>query len=95
MLDLMTGTSHQLFLTPYETTSPDLRFLQVLFDEESQRYTIITIHKSDTKEEEEAGVGFAEHLAKQELILHTFLPEFTLGIKQVQDNTLQGRIVLK
>ena len=64
MLDLMTGTSHQLFLTPYETNQVDLRFLQVLFDEESQKYTIVTIHKSDTKEEEAAGVGFAEHLAK-------------------------------
>ena len=64
MLDLMTGTSHQIFLTAYETTQCDLRFLQVLFDQESQCYTITTIHKSDTKEEEEAGVGFADALAK-------------------------------
>ena len=33
LLNLITGTAHQLFLSPCETHLPDLRFLQVLFDE--------------------------------------------------------------
>ena len=33
LLNLITGTAHQLFLSSCETQLPDLRFLQVLFDE--------------------------------------------------------------
>ena len=45
MLDLVTQKSHQLFLTEIPIEFSDVRFLQVLFSEETQRYTFITLHK--------------------------------------------------
>ena len=45
MLDLVTLKSHQLFLTEIPIEFSDVRFLQVLFSEETQRYTFITLHK--------------------------------------------------
>ena len=55
-------TSHQLFLSGCETHLPDLRFLQVLFDEETQKYSVVTIHKERSSEEEEESVGFASEI---------------------------------
>ena len=55
-------TSHQLFLTPCDTALEDLRFLQVLFDEATSQYSIVTIHKEVPIEEEEEGVAFATEI---------------------------------
>lgn len=81
-------TSHQLFLSGCETHLPDLRFLQVLFDEETQKYSVVTIHKERSSEEEEESVGFASEIQKTDLILWTFRYEFTLGMKTLQDNVM-------
>jgi hypothetical protein len=62
LLNLITMTAHQLFLSPCETHLPDLRFLQVLYDEETQRYSVVTIHKASSSEEEEENVGFASEI---------------------------------
>ena len=62
LLNLITMTAHQLFLSPCETHLPDLRFLQVLFDEQLQRYSVVTIHKASSSEEEQEHVGFASEI---------------------------------
>ena len=50
MLDLITLQSHQIFLTEIEIEFSDVRFLQVLYSEETQRYTFITLHKDKDNE---------------------------------------------
>lgn len=67
----------------------------MLYDEETRQYSIVTIHKEVPIEEEEEGVAFATEIQKTELILYTFKHEFTLGVKCMQDNVIQGRVVLE
>ena len=45
MLDLITLQSHQIFLAEVPIEFSDIRFLQVLFSEETRRYQFITLHK--------------------------------------------------
>ena len=49
-------------MTKCDTYHDDLRFLQVLFDENTQQYSIVTIHKEVPIEEEEEGVAFATEI---------------------------------
>ena len=45
LLDLVTLKSHQIFLGECSTKFSDLRFLQVLYSDETESYTFVTMHK--------------------------------------------------
>ena len=91
LLDLLGMTSHQVFLTPCQTEFSDLRFLQVLFDEESQRYSVIALHKDGGTD---GPVPHAEIFSPPQLCLFSFLAEFTQGVRAMFENTNHGRIAL-
>ena len=54
----------------------------------------MTIHKASSSEEEQENVGFASEIQRTDLILNSFRYEFTLGLKTLMDNVLQGRLDL-
>ena len=55
---------------------------------------MVTIHKASSSEEEQENVGFASEIQRTDLILNSFRYEFTLGLKTLMDNVLQGRLDL-
>ena len=97
MLNLLTGKAHQLFLTPCSTTYSDMRFLQVIYDDDTGRYSIVTIHRDSIYADNDADepvLPFEANLIKSELITYTLLGEFTNGLKNMLKNILEGRVVL-
>ena len=91
LIDLKTLKSNQLFLSECNASYLDTRLFQVLFDSETQKYTVVAYH--DEKVLEESG----ESILKEDpqLRLFTMPYEFTLGLKTMLTNRNQGRLMVK
>jgi len=81
LINLVTQKSHQLFLSECEVNFSDLRFMQVLYNKDTQRYTLTTLHKDKRKES-----------ADPEMVIYTLHYQFTQGIKELFTNLRHGRV---